>query len=600
MPNSEYWKQRFTQLEEARNKKANETFADIAVAYRKAEKQLEAEVDRWYRRFMNDNGIVDMADAKKLLTKGELQEFKWDVKEYLKYAQDNMISGQWEKQLENASARYHISRLEALRINSAAIIEELFSKEEQALKINLSDAYQDDYYKTIYEVQKGYDTYFNVAKLDPKEVEKIISKPWAPDGYNFSERIWQDKNKLINNVHKELMTCLLTGESPQKAIGRLQKAMGTARYNAKRLVLTETAAAASYATQDSYRDLDVEKYEIVATLDSRTSDVCQSMDGKVLEMKDYRVGLSAPPFHPNCRTTTVPAFDKKYNPSESRAARDEGGKTYYVDSDIKYPEWKAKYVDKTKPMPKSAENNAKTVDKSGKSGIIKEKSQTSIKEKRGQLDTGYKGKIPDEKLDEYNSKALEQIKKDTGYSDGDAEEFHKALQIYFGGDYEAVLSGNTGTAQTISKGIERMPVYDGKIYRGMTFSKYSDGNIEDFINLKPGDKIPEKGIITSWSSNKRVAESFGSLSTQSAESSSVILECENNNKGVGVQHISKFGAREAEVLSNAHYEVVDINVKSKYDYVSNRKDLLYFPEDLDDLENELKEQAVCIIKVKEV
>ena len=174
------------------------------------------------------------------------------------------------------------------------------------------------------------------------------------------------------------------------------------------------------------------------------------------------------------------------------------------------------------------------------------------------------------------------------------------MQIYFDGDYEAVLSGNTGTAQTISKGIERMSVYDGKIYRGMTFSKYSDGNIEDFINLKPGDKIPEKGIITSWSSSKRVAESFGSLSTQSAESSSVILECENNNKGVGVQHISKFGAREAEVLSNAHYEVVDINVKSKYDYVSNRKDLLYFPEDLEDLENELKKQAVCIIKVKEV
>ena len=362
MPNSEYWKQRFTQLEEARNKKANETFADIAVAYRKAEKQLEAEVDRWYRRFMNGNGIVDMADAKKLLTKGELREFKWDVKEYLKYAQDNMVSGQWEKQLENASARYHISRLEALRINSAAVIEELFNKEEQALKINLSDAYQDDYYKTIYEVQKGYDAYFNVAKLDPKEVEKIISKPWAPDGYNFSERIWQDKNKLINNVHKELMTCLLTGESPQKAIGRLQKAMGTARKNAKRLVLTETAASASYATQDSYRELGVEKYEIVATLDSRTSDVCQSVDGKVFEMRDYRVGLSAPPFHPNCRTTTVPAFGKKYNPSESRAARDEGGKTYYVDSDMKYPEWKNRFVDKD-------------VDKSGKSDIIKEKSQ---------------------------------------------------------------------------------------------------------------------------------------------------------------------------------------------------------------------------------
>lgn len=242
----------------------------------------------------------------------------------------------------------------------------------------------------------------------------------------------------------------------------------------------------------------------------------------------------------------------------------------------------------------------KSVDISEKSGIINaEESKTGIKEKRGQLDPGYKGKIPDEKLDEYNSKALEQIKKDTGYSDSDAEKFHKALQTYFGGDYEAVLSGNTETAQIISKGIDRMPAYDGKIYRGMTFSEYSDGSIDQFVNLKPGDIIPEKGMITSWSSNKRVAESFGSLSTQSAESSSVILECENNNVGVGVQHISKYGVREAEVLSNVRYEVVDITVVNKYDYVSKRKDLLFFSDDLDTLEAELKEQVVCIIKVKE-
>ncbi len=222
------------------------------------------------------------------------------------------------------------------------------------------------------------------------------------------------------------------------------------------------------------------------------------------------------------------------------------------------------------------------------------------KERRKQLDTGYAGKVPDDKLDEFNKKAFEQIKLDTGYSDKEAEAFHDALKEYFGGDYDKILTGETQDAKIIRNGIDRMPVYEGTAYRGMTFSDYSDEDITQFTNLNPGDKLPSKGVISSWSSDKNVAESFGSVSTKSAESSSVILVCENNKTGVGVQHLSKFGEREAEVLSGSNYEVLEISTESKYDYVSRRSDLLYFPNDLEELESELKNQVVCIIKVKEV
>lgn len=73
-----------------------------------------------------------------------------------------------------------------------------------------------------------------------------------------------------------------------------------------------------------------------------------------------------------------------------------------------------------------------------------------------------------------------------------------------------------------------------------------------------------------------------------------------NKTGVGVQHISKFGTKEEEVLSSANYEVLEIVTKSKYDYVSKRKDLLFLPDDLNEHEEELKAQVVCVIKVKEV
>jgi hypothetical protein len=241
----------------------------------------------------------------------------------------------------------------------------------------------------------------------------------------------------------------------------------------------------------------------------------------------------------------------------------------------------------------------KVVEKTLDEGIIDTK-ETSQRTKRGQLDTGYPGKIPDDKLDEYNAKAYEQIKVDTGYSDEKATELHNALLEYFGGDYDEILTGEQNKAQIIKAGIERMPVYDGSVYRGLCFSEYSDGNITQFTSLKPGDKLRSKGVLSSWASDERVAEAFASVSTKSTESDSVILECLNNKTGAGVQHISKFGKAEAEVLSSAEYEVVEIITESKYDYVSKRKDLLYFPNDLTDLESELKKQVVCTIRVKEV
>ena len=59
-----------------------------------------------------------MQEAKKLLSTKELKEFRWDVKEYIKYGRENDMNQMWMKELENASARVHINRLEALRIRT--------------------------------------------------------------------------------------------------------------------------------------------------------------------------------------------------------------------------------------------------------------------------------------------------------------------------------------------------------------------------------------------------------------------------------------------------------------------------------------------------
>lgn len=372
MTNAEYWKQRFTQLEAAQNRKGATAYLEMEKQYKAAQNELEAQIARWYQRFADSNGI-SLAQAKQWLKGQDLAEFKWDVKEYIKYGKENAINGAWMQELENASSKFHISRLEALQIQTQNSLETMFAQQLGTMKKALSDVYTSGYYHTAYAVQQGFGLGWDIAGLDQVQIEKVLSKPWAVDGYNFSTRIWNSKTKLIGEVHNELSKNLLTGADPQKAIDSLAKKMGTSKSNAGRLVMTEQAYFSSAAQKDCFNDLDVEEYEVVATLDSHTSDICRSLDGKVFKMSDYKPGVTAPPFHVYCRSTTAPHFKDNFDAGE-RAARGADGKTYYVPDDVTYSEWKKAFVDGDKGG--FAEVQKNHFSRTEKRGTIKPKEQS--------------------------------------------------------------------------------------------------------------------------------------------------------------------------------------------------------------------------------
>lgn len=345
MKNSEYWKLRFEQLEQAQNGQGTAAFAEIEKQYKEAQKQIEGQIARWYQRFADNNGIT-LAQARQYLKGAALKEFQWDVQDYIKYGQDNALMGGWMKELENASAKYHISKLEALKIQTQQSLEVMFSKQMGTVTGAMGDIFESGYYHTAYELQKGFNIGWDIAGLDQSQIEKVLSKPWAVDGKNFSERIWTNKEKLISELHGELTQNIMLGADPQKAIDSLAKKMNTSKQNAGRLIMTEEAYFSSAAQRDCFNELDVEQYEIVATLDSHTSDICRSLDGKHFPMKDFQAGVTAPPFHVYCRSTTVPYFDEDFGDIGERAARDEEtGKTYYIPDDMNYEDWKQTFVD---------------------------------------------------------------------------------------------------------------------------------------------------------------------------------------------------------------------------------------------------------------
>ena len=331
-------------LEDDQYRKGAGYYKDVQEQFRRASNSIQMDIERWYMRLAENNDI-SYAAAKRLLKKGELDEFKWDVQQYIKAGEENAIDRRWMKELENASARHHISYLEAMKLQAQQHAELLSTEFEGGMTDFLHKSYADSYYHTAYEVAKGTGIGTNLVRLDDKRIDAVIKRPWAQDGANFSDRIWTNKQKLVSSLHTELTQNIIRGESPQKAIDSLAKTMDVSRAQAGRLIMTESAAIASAAQKDTLKELGVEQYEILATLDGNTSEICREMDGKVFDMKDYEVGVTAPPFHPNCRSTTVPYFDDEFTDGEERAARnEETGETYYVPANMKYREWEKKFV----------------------------------------------------------------------------------------------------------------------------------------------------------------------------------------------------------------------------------------------------------------
>lgn len=341
MRNADYWRGRFSILEDSAHREAQKTIQGMEELYLDAQRSVQKEIESWYARFAVNNQI-SLTDARKWLTAGQLEEFHWSVEQYIKIGEQAGLDAAWLKKLENASARFHISRLEAVQTGIQQQLELLYGNQVDSLDALLKKVVGNGYTHTAFEVQKGVGLGWDITGLDQKKLETLLSKPWTTDGRTFRDRCWLNKNDLVGSVSKSLTQGLLRGDSPAKITTAIQKQFGVHRYKAGRLVNTETTYFNAVATKECYKDLDVEMVEIIETLDSHTCSICGGLDGTVIPISQYEPGVTVPPFHPNCRGTTAPAIDPKY--AGERAARNADGDVYYVPANMKYADWVQTFV----------------------------------------------------------------------------------------------------------------------------------------------------------------------------------------------------------------------------------------------------------------
>ena len=338
--NSEYWRECFQQLESAMHSESEGIARYLIRQYQIALRQMDKELALWYQRFAENNGI-DFAEAKKLLNTNELPEFRLSVGEYMTIAQQENLSDEWKHKLDNAYVRLRVSRMESLQLALQNCIERLFKKQENSFNKELPSAYDSSYYHTAFEIQKGFEVGYTFQGIDENKLKAVVLMPWASDDKNFIDRIAEHKKNLISMLNLEMTQAVIRGDDYRAAATNLTGRMGISQRAAMKLVMTESAYVASQAQHDCFKNLDVEQYEFIATLDRHTSPICRSMDRKHFKMSDFKPGTTAPPMHPNCRSCTAPYFGDEED--IGRAARNLGdGKTFHVSGDMSYKEWRDK------------------------------------------------------------------------------------------------------------------------------------------------------------------------------------------------------------------------------------------------------------------
>ena len=346
--NAAYWAQRMKTMEAALQDQAYSYVENLEAQFTAAQAEIEKQIAVWYQRFA-DNNEITLADAKRLLTKGELAEFQWTIGEYIAYGQQNALDGAWMKQLENASARVHISRLEALKLQIQQQAEVLYSNQLDFVDAAARRIYTGSYYHTAFEVQSGLGVGWTMHAINEETITKVLSRPWTADNQTFRDRCWTNKQSLVNTVNTQLTQMIIRGEAPDQAISAISKQFGVARTKAGRLVMTESAYFASAAQKDCFNALDVERYTIVASFDHDTCELCAGLDGKVFKMSEYQVGLTAPPFHPWCRCCTCPYFEDMEGIGE-RWTRSADGVTGKVPAGTTFEQWKKGFVQPAAPL----------------------------------------------------------------------------------------------------------------------------------------------------------------------------------------------------------------------------------------------------------
>ena len=253
----------------------------------------------------------------------------------------NLISQGYLDQADAVSATNQINRL--------IVLKNYIKKQTKHIRVNqisqferlLTNVCSLAYNKTIFNISKNVGFAIEFQKMPQKKINKLLHHNWLDS--NFYKRIQNNCGKLQDKVEAVLTDGILRGKSTEYMTEELTKISSYGKKASEQLVRTEASHFHNTFELEAYKELDIEQYVFLATLDGRTSTACRDLDGKIFATNQSKEGVNFPPMHPRCRSTTMIYVDKDTLANLKRRARTKNGKKIVLDKFVTYREWEKMY-----------------------------------------------------------------------------------------------------------------------------------------------------------------------------------------------------------------------------------------------------------------
>lgn len=488
-----YWQNRAAARFENQEQQSLSYIHRIKNAYTDAEIRIIREIKKLYANYYHNDKTFDKFALQGIEPSGNIARFKAEMERL----------GLNQYLPENYDFR--MTRLEMLNNQIWAELKKAGIEQNNLTANSVINTINNSYNQAIFDTEKHFGSLLTFSKLDSRTVQEILN--YKIEGKHFSNRIWTNTDILAEQINSKIATAVAIGQSPEKTIREVRERFDVGRFYAERLVRTESSFYHNSAELRAYQELGVEKYCIIATLDNRTSDICQHKDHKVFKISEAKQGVNFPPFHPLCRTTTAAYFGEEFEP-ETRIARDpKTGKSYEIPN-MSYEQWaKISGISRADPvlMPSispaddkieelKAESNSKKPEFIPADAIIEKKLQ----------------KLSDKIFKNLTNKELLAI---DNFTDAGSSVFNRAI----GNDKESEMYPEDKRDERLLHNVVSNSKMgeDVKVYSGISHSPSFAG-----INSKIGE-IFETKMYTSASLKKSVAKEFAGFDEYGKE---ILLE----------------------------------------------------------------------------
>ena len=323
---NEYWKKRSIARMASSEKQSIAYLRNLQQIYKGSLKAVTNDLrDAYAAYYKKSDKNFDIPQLDDAATQGDIKRFLTAMKK----------AGLSTYLPDNYGGR--MSRLDMLEAQLWGEVKKAAIQEGSITRNLYRDVYENSYYRTGYDYSKGTGMNLTFGTLDTQTMDAVMSQKFV--GSDFSERVWNNTDRLAGELKEILGVAVATGQSEEKTVRLLRERFDVAVKRAARLVRTETSYFHNRAELDAYEEMGFEKYQILGTLDMRCCFECQDLDLKVFNVKDRKYGENAPPFHPYCRCTEIAYFGKDFEP-KTRVARDpETGRNYQIEN-MSYKEWR--------------------------------------------------------------------------------------------------------------------------------------------------------------------------------------------------------------------------------------------------------------------